>query len=362
MTSDDPDRPAPTPSASVADTAPVAPVPATPTPAPPPPASDNEVSAAVVALGASADAAVVEVQRVVYGQVLPIKLMLTCLLSRGHALLEGVPGTAKTLLARSLARTVDARFQRIQFTPDLMPSDVLGTHIFDPRTQSFVLHEGPVFTDVLLADEINRTPPKTQAALLEVMEERAVTVDGDRRIVSPVFTVFATQNPLEFEGTYPLPEAQLDRFMMKIEVPYPDDESEAAVLRRYGRGGSAHTEADELVQSVLTTEELHGLLAVVGSVHIEDSVLHYVQRLLRASRDSDVLVLGAGTRAGIHLLVASRAWAALSGRDFVTPDDIKTLATPVFAHRLLLQADAQVDGLTTADVVADLLRRVEVPR
>jgi MoxR-like ATPase len=322
----------------------------------------REPSPALVDLHQRTDAAVGQIRRVVFGQDKPVRLMLACLLSRGHALLEGVPGTAKTLLALSLSRTVQARFQRIQFTPDLMPSDIIGTHIFDPRSQDFVMREGPVFTDVLLADEINRTPPKTQAALLEVMEERAVTVGGERKMISPIFTVFATQNPLEFEGTYPLPEAQLDRFMMKISIPYPDEESEAKVLARYSTGRSAHKEADNVIEPVLTPEHLDGLLEVVGSVHVEDGVVRYVQRLLAASRDSEALVLGAGTRSGLHLLVASRAWAALAGRDFVTPDDIKELAAPVLAHRLILQADAQVDGLRPEDVLDDLLRRVEVPR
>ena len=327
------------------------------------PAADaREPSAALQDLHVRTEAAIAQVRRVVFGQERPVRLMLACLLSRGHALLEGVPGTAKTLLALSLSRTVQARFQRIQFTPDLMPSDIVGTHIFDPRTQDFVMRQGPVFTVVLLADEINRTPPKTQAALLEVMEERAVTVGGERHKISPIFTVFATQNPLEFEGTYPLPEAQLDRFMMKIEVPYPDAEAEARVLTRYSTGGSSHRAVDEVIEPVLRPEDLDGLLATIGSVHVEEGVVRYVQRLLAASRDSDALLLGAGTRSGLHLLIASRAWAALAGRDFVTPDDIKELAKPVLAHRLILQADAQVDGLRSEDVLDDLLRRVEVPR
>jgi MoxR-like ATPase len=224
------------------------------------------------------------------------------------------------------------------------------------------MREGPVFTDVLLADEINRTPPKTQAALLEVMEERSVTVDGVRRVVSSVFTVFATQNPLEFEGTYPLPEAQLDRFMMKVRIPYPDASAEEQVLRTYATGRSAHEAAAGAIEPVFSPSELEDLLKAVGQVHLDDSVLRYVQRVLAASRDSESLTLGAGTRAGLHLLLAARAWAALSGRDFVTPDDVKELAPEVLAHRLILQADAQVDGLRAEDVLQDLLRRVEVPR
>ena len=308
------------------------------------------------------DEAVTRVSSVVYGQDRPVRLMLTCLAARGHALLEGVPGTAKTLLARTLARTVDARFTRIQFTPDLMPSDIVGTHIFDPRTQDFVVREGPVFTDVLLADEINRTPPKTQAALLEVMEERHVTIGGKRQAISPIFTVFATQNPLEFEGTYPLPEAQLDRFMMKIRVPYPAAEAEERVLRRYSTGESAHETVETAVQPVFTPAQLGDLLKDVGRIHLDDAILKYVQRVLAATRDSEHLILGAGTRAGLHLLLGCRVWAALAGRDFVTPDDVKELAVPVIAHRLILQADAAVDGLRPEDVLGDILNRIEVPR
>jgi MoxR-like ATPase len=311
---------------------------------------------------AQADAVAAEVGKVVFGQERTVRLMLTCLLARGHALLEGVPGTAKTLLARSMAAALDARFKRIQFTPDLMPSDIVGTHVFDPRTQDFRMRQGPVFTDILLADEINRTPPKTQAALLEVMEERRATVDGGSLEVSPVFTVFATQNPVEFEGTYPLPEAQLDRFMMKIEVPYLSAESELDVLRRYSSGRSAHEEAERQIQPVLDIPGLRAGTDLLAEVHVEDSILSYVQQLLAASRDSAQLLLGVGTRGGLHLLIASRAWALLAGRDFVTPDDIKELAGPVLAHRLILQADAQVDGLGAGDVLADLLDRVAVPK
>ena len=235
--------------------------------APPADAPAAPAPSGAEAIRARTDEAVSRVSSVVFGQNLPVRLMLTCLVARGHALLEGVPGTAKTLLARTLARTVDARFTRIQFTPDLMPSDIVGTHIFDPRTQDFVVREGPVFTDVLLADEINRTPPKTQAALLEVMEERHVTIGGKRQAISPMFTVFATQNPLEFEGTYPLPEAQLDRFMMKIRVPYPAAEAEERVLRRYSTGESAHESVETAVGPVFTPTELGELLGAPAGRH-----------------------------------------------------------------------------------------------
>lgn len=316
----------------------------------------------LIAFRGKAEALAEEVGKVVFGQDRPVRLMLACLMSGGHALLEGVPGTAKTLLARSVAAALDARFKRIQFTPDLMPSDIVGTHIFDPQTQDFRMRKGPVFTDILLADEINRTPPKTQAALLEVMEERKATVDGERIPVSPVFTVFATQNPLEFEGTYPLPEAQLDRFMMKIVVPYLPAEQEVDVLRRYSAGRSAHEEVAQTIRPVIDVAALSASTALLAKVHVDESILGYVQRLLAASRDSAQLLLGAGTRAGLHLLVSARAWALLSGRDFVTPDDIKGLAGPVLAHRLILHADAQVDGVDEADVLAGLLDRIEVPK
>jgi MoxR-like ATPase len=302
------------------------------------------------------------VSSVVLGQERTLKLMLTCMLAGGHALLEGVPGTAKTLMSRTLARTVDLTFRRIQFTPDLMPSDIVGTHVFDPASQAFAVRRGPVFTDVLLADEINRTPPKTQAALLEAMEERAATLDGERHVISEVFTVFATQNPLEFEGTYPLPEAQLDRFMMRIPVPYPSVEAERAVLARYSSGADAHRTAQAEVTPAFDRARLLSLLADVRGVHVDDAVLDYVHRLLLASRAAEPVELGAGTRAGLHLLVAARAWALLEGRSFVTPDDIKELAGPVCAHRLVLHADAQVDGLRPQQVLDDLLRRTEVPR
>jgi len=326
----------------------------------------NDVTAtqngALSAFRVQAEAVEQEVGKVVFGQERAVRLMLTCLMAGGHALLEGVPGTAKTLLARSMSSALDARFKRIQFTPDLMPSDIVGTHIFDPQTQDFRMRRGPVFTDILLADEINRTPPKTQAALLEVMEERKATVDGERIPVSPIFTVFATQNPLEFEGTYPLPEAQLDRFMMKIVVPYLPAEQEVDVLRRYSAGRSAHEQAEGEIRAVFDVEALSSSTALLGQVHVEESVLAYVQQILAATRASAQLLLGAGTRAGLHLLVAARAWALLAGRDFVTPDDIKELVVPVLAHRLILHADAQVDGVGEGDVLTGLLSRTPVPK
>ncbi len=308
-----------------------------------------------------ANAGIDAIQGVVFGQAASVRMVLCCVLAGGHALLEGVPGTAKTLLARAAAKTVGARFRRVQFTPDLMPSDVIGTHVWDPREQEFRIKEGPLFTDVLLADEINRTPPKTQAALLEAMEERAATLAGERREISSIFTVLATQNPLEFEGTYPLPEAQLDRFMMKVRLPYPDEAAELEVLRKYSGAVDGHA-AVEAVASVFTVAEIVALRGVVGDVVVSDELLGYVRRLLEGSRRSEAVHLGLGTRAGLHLIAASRAWALLAGRDFVTPDDIKDLAAAVLAHRLVLEADAQMDGIDVDDVIEDLLQRVEVPR
>jgi len=323
---------------------------------------EDPAVAGVQECGELASRAVDGISKVVLGQDRVVRLMLATLLARGHALLEGAPGTAKTLLARCVSRTVNARFKRIQFTPDLMPSDIVGTHIFDPRSQDFVVREGPVFTDVLLADEINRTPPKTQAALLEAMEERCVTLDGTSREVSPIFTVFATQNPLEFEGTYPLPEAQLDRFMMKIHIEHAGAEAEVEVLRRYPYSDSSHDAVNEQVAPVFDADTLDALSRTITKVHCEDQVVRYVQQILASTRSSRALIVGASTRAGIHLLQAARAWAAIEGRDFVSPDDIKGLAAHVLAHRLILQADAQVDGLSSEQVLSDLVSRIEVPR
>jgi MoxR-like ATPase len=324
--------------------------------------NDPATRADVAAFSERAREGIDAIERVVLGQSDSVRMVLCCLLAGGHALLEGVPGTAKTLLARAAARTVGARFRRVQFTPDLMPSDIIGTHVWDPREQEFRVKEGPVFTDMLLADEINRTPPKTQAALLEAMEERAATLAGERRTISPIFTVLATQNPLEFEGTYPLPEAQLDRFMMKIRLPYPDQEAELEVLRRYSGAVDGHGTVDSAIEPLFSVDEIVELRSIVGDVVVSADLIRYVRSLLDGSRRSDSVHLGLGTRAGLHLIAASRAWALLAGRDFVTPDDIKDLASAVLAHRLVLEADAQMDGVGVGDVITDLLQRVEVPR
>jgi MoxR-like ATPase len=294
---------------------------------------------------------------VVLGQRAALADLVTSFLARGHVLLEGVPGVAKTLTARTLAKALGLGFTRIQFTPDLMPSDVLGTSVFRPQDGAFHLVKGPVFTEVLVADEINRTPPKTQAALLEAMEERQVSIDGVTHALPPHFFVAATQNPLELEGTYPLPEAQLDRFLMRVRVGYPDAEAELALLAR----GPAQAALDA-VPRALSLDELLALQAEAARVRCDESVQRYVLALVRATRESPRLRLGASPRAGLGLLAAARARAALEQRAFVTPDHVKAVAPSVLNHRLVLRAEAEVDGVTGDDVLSALLEQVEVPR
>jgi MoxR-like ATPase len=301
-------------------------------------------------------------RRVVLGQDAVLRQMLVALLASGHALLEGVPGTAKTLAIRSLAMAVELRFGRVQFTPDLMPTDLVGVNILDERRREFVYHPGPVFTDLLLADEINRAPAKTQAALLEAMQERQVTVDGVTRPLAAAFTVFASQNPVEYEGTYPLPEAQLDRFLLKISVGYPAEDAERAILDRYAEGFSADREESYGIQPVLGEGEILALRAAAAAVHVEPMVRDYITRIVRATREEPSFTLGASPRAGVALFLASRAEALLSGRDFVTPDDVKTLALPVLRHRVTLTPEAEVEGDAVDDRLAGLLRTIPAPR
>ncbi len=303
-----------------------------------------------------------EVQKVIVGQDETIEEMLVSLLAQGHVLLEGVPGTAKTLMVRTLAAAIDLQFGRVQFTPDLMPSDILGTNVFDFKSSAFRLTKGPIFTELLLADEINRAPAKTQSALLEAMQERQVSIDGERHVLSPNFTVFATQNPVEQEGTYPLPEAQLDRFLMKIQVGYPTADEEDRILAMAGIGvGSVDVETAGIVP-VASAEQLARVRDVASQVLVEDSVRGYIRNLMRATRETPMILLGAGPRAGVHLLVASRWFAALDGRTFVTPDDVQRAAHPVICHRLVLAPEVELDGLGASEVLDRVSSTVEVPR
>jgi MoxR-like ATPase len=295
---------------------------------------------------------------VVLGQQQVIADLVTCFLARGHVLLEGVPGVAKTLTAKTLAQALGLAFGRIQFTPDLMPSDVVGTSVFRPQDGTFSLVRGPIFTDVLVADELNRTPPKTQAALLEAMEERQVTIDGKTHPLPAHFFVVATQNPLELEGTYPLPEAQLDRFLMRIRVGYPDEGAERALLTRFHeRQGAVPA-----VRQALSLEELTTLQQAVGEVKVEPSVIEYALQLIRATRTDSRVRLGASPRSGQGLLAAAKARAALNRKTFVTPDDVKAVAPAVLNHRLIVKAEAEVEGVTADDVIAQLLEQRAVPR
>ena len=303
-----------------------------------------------------------EAQKVIVGQTELFELVVVSLFSGGHVLLEGVPGTAKTLIAKTLAMVVSGEFSRVQFTPDLMPSDIVGTSVYDLTTNQFNLKRGPVFTNVLLADEINRAPAKTQSALLECMEERQVSIDGVRHALSPPFMVLATQNPIEYEGTYPLPEAQLDRFLFKLRVDYPVAEVETQILMNYHHGFNATRLEAVGIESVVDSTSLQACQTEIQAVTVEDSIFNYIVGLAAASRDSNELVLGGSPRASISLLLASKTYAALQGRDYILPDDVKFLAPHVYRHRVLLKPDAEIEGLTPDDVIDRLLAEAEIPR
>ena len=298
-----------------------------------------------------------EADKVIVGLEEPFELLVIALLTGGHVLLEGVPGTAKTL-----AHLLQVKFTRVQFTPDLMPSDILGTSVFDITTGLFHLKKGPVFTQILLADEINRAPAKTQSALLEAMEERQVNLEGERHVLDAPFMVVATQNPVEYEGTYPLPEAQLDRFLFKVLVPYSGHDIEMEVLRRYHHGFNAHDLAAIGLQPVLTASAVAGARVYIQHVVVEEGILNYIVRVAAASRQSPDIVLGASTRAATHVLLAAKTFAALQGRDYVTPDDVKFVTPPIYRHRILLKPEAEIEGLDADAVVGRLLGQVDVPR
>jgi len=299
-----------------------------------------------------------EIRKVIVGQETVVENTLIALLAGGHVILEGVPGLAKTLFARALAATLALNFRRIQFTPDLMPSDLVGTNVFQPDTQTFKFLAGPVFADLLLADEINRTPPKTQSALLEAMEEHQVTVDGVSRPLPPHFFVIATQNPIEYEGTFPLPEAQTDRFIFKIKVDYPTPADELALLQQ----APFPSGVEELVRPVASVDDFAAIRKEIEAVTIEPSIYEYTLRLVTASRQSPQLLLGASPRAGRAWLRAARVLASLRERAFVTPDDIKELAYPILRHRLVRQPETEIEGTPVERVIDQLLASVEVPR
>ncbi|ASP34938.1 MULTISPECIES: AAA family ATPase [Stappiaceae] len=314
------------------------------------------------ALRERTDALRSEIGRTVLGQDEVIDLMLVALFARGHVLLEGPPGTAKTLLARSFAAAMDLDFGRIQFTPDLMPGDVLGTSIFDFRTNAFVLTKGPVFSQVLLADEINRAPPKTQAALLQAMSERKVSIDGTDHTLGSEFIVIATQNPIEQQGTYPLPEAQLDRFLFKLVIDFPPEEIEMAILRQHAAEPLEAGLETEALAKVLDAAALAETRSLVDSIILKDDILAYILRLIRATRESSEIAFGASTRAADALASAARATAALNGRDFAIPDDVKRLFIPALRHRIVLGPAAEIEGRSPEQVLENILNQIEAPR
>ncbi|AFZ13310.1 ATPase associated with various cellular activities AAA_3 [Crinalium epipsammum PCC 9333] len=315
----------------------------------------SEINSVINRLGQS-------LNRVIVGQPVLIQQLLVALLAGGHVILEGVPGTGKTLLVKVLAQLVQAEFRRVQLTPDILPSDIIGTNIFDLNTRGFTLKKGPVFTEVLLADEINRTPPKTQSALLEAMEEQQVTLDGESLLLPELFWVIATQNPLEFEGTYPLPEAQLDRFLFKLVVGYPDLAAEKQMLLNRQAGFQTRRLDLARLKPVATVEQILEARQIVSEVQVEENIIDYLLAIVTRSRQHPDLALGASPRSAVAWLQTSKAQAWLSGRDFVTPDDLKIVASPLLRHRLMLKPEAQLDGLQIDAIINSLLNQVPVPR
>ncbi|MFN0255904.1 AAA family ATPase [Pedobacter ureilyticus] len=298
--------------------------------------------------------------KIIVGQQDTIDLLIAGLLANGHLLLEGVPGVAKTLSAKLVAKSIAATFSRIQFTPDLMPSDVLGTAVFSPKTAEFQFRQGPIFGNIILVDEINRAPAKTQSALFEAMEERQVTVDGTTYKLEEPFMVLATQNPVEQEGTYRLPEAQLDRFLFKVEIKYPSLEEEIEILTQQHQQDTHHQL--EEVKPVLDIAQITALRATIKALFVEPKLLAYAAQIVHETRQNKALYLGASPRASLALINSAKAIAAMAGRDFVTPDDMVKVATPVLAHRVMLSPEKEMEGLTTADIIAQIIKKIEVPR
>ena len=321
---------------------------------------DNEISDDLRFLNERIERTKAEIHKVVIGQDVTLDLMLAGILAGGHLLLEGVPGIAKTLTAKLLARTFSVRFSRMQFTPDLMPADVTGTTVFNVKNAEFTFSRGPVFSNIVLIDEINRAPAKTQAALFEVMEERQVTVEGITYPMEYPFFVLATQNPIEQEGTYKLPEAQLDRFLFRLQLEYPTLTEERAILHRFRNDFATHSVAD--VAPVFTPTELKRAQGIVEQIYIKEELLDYIAALIHETRHNSDIFLGASPRASLAILRASKAVAAMRGRNFVTPDDIQYVSYPVLNHRVILTPEREMEGITTREVVADITQRIEVPR
>lgn len=303
-----------------------------------------------------------KIDSIVIGQEDLVGQLLIALLSGGHVIIEGVPGTGKTLLVKVLSKLIAADFRRVQLTPDILPSDILGTNIFDLNSRDFILKKGPVFTEILLADEINRTPPKTQAALLEAMEEQQITLDGETMLLPPLFWVIATQNSLEFEGTYPLPEAQLDRFLFKLVVDYPTKDAERQMLVNARQGFRAKKSDLDEIDAIATVKDILSLRKQVQQIQVENNILDYLLDLTERTRQHPDLLLGASPRSAVAWLNATKASACLKGRDYVTPDDVKEVATPLLRHRLILKPEAQLDNLQTDEVIDSILKQISVPR
>jgi MoxR-like ATPase len=301
-----------------------------------------------------------EIKKVIVGQDEMVKLIIAALLADGHVLIEGVPGVAKTLTAKLVARSLDTGFSRVQFTPDLMPSDVLGTPVFNPKEVSFEFKKGPVFSNIVLVDEINRAPAKTQSALLEIMEERQASVDGRTYPMAAPFMVLATQNPVEQEGTYRLPEAQLDRFLFKIIVPYPSDAEELAILTRFHHMGN--TKVNDIVKPVLNAQQINDLKLQIKGILMEEKLLQFIAKLIHQTRNHKSIYLGASPRASLAIMNASKAIAAMQGRDFVTPDDIREVVIPILRHRIILAPDKEMEGITEDEVIRQIIQGMDVPR